>query len=63
MLYFKGLWIKIHRNAVKTNFLAPFMLVLVGTSGPTYEPNFILRDFLFRVSMGVSSERLDFYED
>jgi hypothetical protein len=54
MLYFKGLWIKIHRNAVKTDFLAPFVLVLVGTSSPTDQSNFVLGDFLFRMTVRVS---------
>ena len=63
MLYFKGLWIKIHRNAVKTDFLTPFVLVLVGASGSTDEPNFVLGDFLFRMSMGISSKGFDFDEN
>ena len=54
MLYFEGLWIKIHRNAVKTDFLAPFVLVLVGASCPTYQSNFVLGDFLFRMTVSVS---------
>jgi hypothetical protein len=63
MLYFEGLWIKIHRNAVKTDFLPPFVLVLVGASGSTDEPNFVLGDFLFRMSMGISSKGFDFDEN
>ena len=63
MLYFEGLWIKIHRNAVKSDFLAPFMLVLVGTSSPADEPYFVLGDFLFGMSVGISSKGFDFYED
>jgi hypothetical protein len=55
MLYFERLWIKIHGNAIKTDFLAPFVLVLVGTGGPIDQSNFILSDFLFWVPMGVSS--------
>ncbi len=55
MLYFEGLWIKIHRNAVKSDLLAPFMLVLIGTSSPADEPYFVLGDFLFGMSVGISS--------
>ncbi len=63
MFYFEGLWIKIHGNAIKTHLLAPFMLVLIGASGPADEPYFVLGDFLFRMPVRVSSQRFDFYED
>ena len=63
MLYFEGLWIKIHGNAIKTHLLAPFVLVLIGASGPADEPYFVLGDFLFRVSMCISAQGLDFNED
>ncbi len=63
MLYFKGLWIKINRNTIKTHFLAPFVLVLVGASSSINEPYFVLGNFLFRMSMRISAQGLHFYED
>ena len=62
MLYFEGLWIKIHGNAIKTYFLAPFMLVLIGARSTINEPYFVLSNFFFRMSVRIYAQGLQLYE-